>query len=114
MGGRDARGRAGERGRPRAEPFRHDRSPPPRAEDEVGRKRALIMDPGGEAVSAALEPAAPTVSSDERATSRRRLTLAERAAAVICLVYPFRIFLTEFTRVDLHLGMVSFLVLGTL
>ena len=40
------------------------------------------------------------------------LTLAERVAAAACLVYPFRIFLTEVTGIDLHLGLGSFVALG--
>jgi hypothetical protein len=40
------------------------------------------------------------------------LTLAERVVAVVCLVYPFRLLLNALAGVDLHLGIVSFAIVG--
>jgi len=40
------------------------------------------------------------------------LDLAEKLVAAVCLAYPFRIFLNEVTRIDFHLGLVSFALLA--
>ncbi|MGH7803003.1 MAG: hypothetical protein ACREQJ_01540, partial [Candidatus Binatia bacterium] len=40
------------------------------------------------------------------------LTLAERVVAAVCIVYPFRLMLNAVAGMDLHLGIVSFVIVG--